>query len=36
MAKKGNGLKEPTKNLKEKQLEKRIKKEELKIAKRKK
>lgn len=36
MAKKGNGLKEPIKNLKEKQLEKRIKKEELKMSKRKK
>lgn len=36
MAKKGNGLKEPSKNLKEKRLEKRTKKEELKMSKRKK
>lgn len=36
MAKKGNGLKEPIKSLKEKQIEKRTKKEELKMLKRKK
>ncbi len=36
MAKKGYGLKEPTKSLKEKQIEKKIKKEELKMSKRKK
>ena len=36
MAKKGNGLKEPSKNLKEKRLEKRTKKEEQKMSKRKK
>jgi hypothetical protein len=36
MAKKGNGLKEPSKNFKEKQLEKRAKKEEIKVVKRKK
>lgn len=36
MAKKGNELKEPGKNLKEKRLEKRTKKEALKISKRKK
>lgn len=35
MAKKGIGLKEPKKDLKAKQLEKRIKKEEAKVKKRK-
>jgi hypothetical protein len=36
MAKKGNGLKEPSKNLKERRLEKRTKKEAQKMPKRKK
>lgn len=35
MAKKGLGLKEPSKDLKEKRLEKRLKKEEGKVKKRK-